>query len=84
VFVRRLIINQILPESTGADAEVEATAFMSRTRKNQELSLAELSTLASNAKISLLRVPYFDMETRSVYGLRFAANTIFSESAVKT
>lgn len=84
VFVRRLIINQILPDSTGPDADAASTTFMTRSRKNQDSNLLELSKLAATSKIPLIKVPYFDMETRSVYGLRFAANTIFSDTSVSS
>ena len=67
-------------EAGNAQNEASASAFLTRARKGQELSLSELSRIAVGAKVPLVKVPYFDMEAKSVYGLRYFGTSIMGSS----
>ncbi len=78
--MRRLIINQVLPSPTSEDKEVADAAsvvYMNRLRQGQQASIRELQGLADSTQATLVKVPYFDMEVRTVYGLRVVGATIF-------
>ena len=45
--------------------------------------LAELQRLAVDAKVTLVKIPHFDMEVRTVYGLRVVGSAIFSAAEQK-
>lgn len=84
IAVRRLIINQVLPTTTDATASVETTdlatnAYLDRLRSGQKSSIRELESLAQRTNSNLVQIPYFDMEVRTVYGLRVVGNAIFKE-----
>lgn len=84
ILVRRLIINQVLPVISGAgtsgDGASEASAYLNKLRAGQQSALAELRTMAAGANASLIEVPYFDTEVRTVYGLRVVSNAIVSDT----
>ena len=74
VSVRRLIINQVLPEQAGDEAE---RAFLGSLRAGQRRSLGDLQAVAESAQVELKQVPYFDTEVRTVYGLRLISMALF-------
>ena len=89
--MRRMIINQVLPAGAAAgggaagdsaeEAEAAATAaneaYLRRLRQGQESSLATLQVMSQSAGVPLITVPYFEMEVRTVYGLRAIGNFVF-------
>ena len=84
IAVRRLIINQVLPTTTDSTASVETSdtatnAYLDRLRTGQKSSIRELENLAAQTNSNLVQIPYFDMEVRTVYGLRVVGNAIFKE-----
>ena len=83
--MRRLIINQVLPNPINdnkEEADIATTAFLNRLRQGQQTSIKELQTLADNTgSAQLIKVPYFDMEVRTVYGLRVVGTTIFANAS---
>ena len=83
--MRRVIINQVLPNPINdnkEEADIATTAFLNRLRQGQQTSIRELQTLADNTgSAQLIKVPYFDMEVRTVYGLRVVGTTIFANAA---
>lgn len=89
ILVRRLIINQVLPTQSVGGATQETTdlatnAYLDRLRSGQKSSIDELQRLASMTNTNLIQIPYFDMEVRTVYGLRVVGNAIFKENKVLT
>jgi arsenite-transporting ATPase len=78
--MRRVIVNQILPKidieevPNGQDA---ADIFLNRLRTGQGKSLQELDTLSAENSIPLIKIPYYDAEVRSVYGLKPISDAIF-------
>lgn len=84
IAVRRLIINQVLPTTSDSTASVETSdlatnAYLDRLRTGQKSSIRELENLAAQTNSNLVQIPYFDMEVRTVYGLRVVGNAIFKE-----
>lgn len=84
ILVRRLIINQVLPADASADKDVDSrdsdvsvSSYMNKLRSGQQSCLAELRSMAASANASLIEVPYFDTEVRTVYGLRLVSNALF-------
>ena len=78
VFTRRILINQILPDrkneikDNNDDIVVDQSVnYFNQVRKSQSISMRELEILESDLKLNLIKVPYFDTELRSIYGLRF-------------
>lgn len=54
----------------------KASAYLDKLRAGQQSSIAQLRTLAAGVNASLIEVPYFDTEVRTVYGLRLVSNVI--------
>ena len=84
ISVRRLIINQVLPTTSDSTASEETSdlatnAYLDRLRSGQKTSIKELEKLAALTNSNLVQIPYFDMEVRTVYGLRVVGNAIFKE-----
>lgn len=95
ISVRRLIINQVLPvfdddntnttdvtevtEVTEIPGSIAAKNHLDRLRNGQKTSITELQKLADQTNTNLIKIPYFDMEVRTVYGLRVVGGAIFSE-----
>jgi len=70
IAVRRGVVNRLIAEE--ADA-----AYLTQLAKGQQKCLAELADLAERADVQLTSVPYFDVEVRSVYGLRALSAALF-------
>ena len=74
ISVRRVIVNQVLPgsneEASEQDREASASAFLDRLRSGQAAALSQLEGISANTNVDLVRVPYLDVEARTVYGLR--------------
>ena len=85
VAVRRVIINQVLPvqdnENSSSQESVDfaTNAYLDRLRSGQKQSLQELQKLAEMSDTNLIQIPYFDMEVRTVYGLRVVGSAIFKD-----
>jgi arsenite-transporting ATPase len=85
--IRRLIINQVLPTyEKNENSEINedkgnsaATTYLDRLRYGQKTSIDELQKLAELSDTNLIQIPYFDMEVRTVYGLRVVGSAIFAE-----
>ena len=61
----------------GAEGGEEAAkAYLDRLRAGQARSLQELEHIAARAGVQVSRVPYYDMELRSVYGLRMICSAL--------
>lgn len=86
ISIRRLIINQVLPTQIGEASEESANlatnAYLDRLRSGQKASISELEKLATATNTKLVQIPYFDMEVRTVYGLRVVGSAIFKETKV--
>lgn len=84
ISIRRLIINQVLPTQNDGSSNQETTdlatnSYLDRLRSGQKTSIVELQKLADTTDTNLIQIPYFDMEVRTVYGLRVVGNAIFKE-----
>lgn len=78
VNVRRLIINQMIPYQQSEGDQI-LNSYLNRVRYGQEQSIEKLSQLAKKENVQLVKVPYFDTEVRSVYGLRVLGNSIIQK-----
>lgn len=72
VEINNLIINQIIPDSS-------AQAFVDRIIAKQDQCIGDMRKAGEDKNISLVEVPYFDVEVRGVYGLRAMAGCMFSD-----
>ena len=84
IAIRRLIINQVLPTQNDGNGTQESTdlasnAYLDRLRSGQKKSVEELQKLAAMTNTNLVQIPYFDMEVRTVYGLRVVGGAIFKD-----
>ena len=70
IAARRGVLNRLV----SADAE---EAYLARMAKGQGVCLGELTDLAARSDVSVTRVPFFDTEVRSVYGLRAMSAALF-------
>ena len=70
IAARRGVLNRLV----SADAE---EAYLARMAKGQGVCLGELTDLAKRSDVSVTRVPFFDTEVRSVYGLRAMSAALF-------
>ena len=75
VFLRRVIINQVLPDSDAAEDGV--SKFLDNVRSTQSGAINQLTQLSTTSNVPLIKVPYFEMEVKSTYGLKFVGNFIF-------
>ena len=75
VFLRRVIINQVLPDSDAAEDGV--SKFLDNVRSTQSGAMNQLTQLSTISNVPLIKVPYFEMEVKSTYGLKFVGNFIF-------
>jgi arsenite-transporting ATPase len=79
ILMRRIIINQVISdEQENSSSNQDESMFLKRLRMNQLRGLNELKTLGNMKSLPIIDVPYFDMEVRTVYGLRMIGNYIFS------
>eukprot|EP00981_Chlorochromonas_danica_P004738 scaffold954_cov173-Ochromonas_danica.AAC.24 len=79
VLIRRIIVNQVVAANLGEEGSETATHYLDRIRQGQAISIRDLQQLANQGSepIPLIQVPYFDMEVRTVYGLRAVSQAIF-------
>ena len=75
VYLRRIIINQVLPNDD--TSEELATKFLNNIRSNQANAMSQLNQLSITSNVPLVKVPFFEMEARSTYGLKYVGNFIF-------
>lgn len=52
-------------------------SYLNKLRYGQNKSIEKLEGIARVCDVDLIKIPYFDMEVRSVYGLRALGNVIF-------
>lgn len=78
ILVRRVIINQILPILDKNDIQNTISSYLTKVRNGQMKSIQELQLLSKNSNINLIQVPFYDMEVRTVYGLRVISKAIFN------
>ena len=93
ILVRRLIVNQVIttPQGSGSsgdsseDLELKknkaADAYLNRMRDGQRRSMDELKRVADESSVPVVFVPYYEVETRTVYGARAIAAAIFASNA---
>lgn len=87
ILVRRILINQVLTSIVSSlssttqdsleDADTSknaADAFLNNLRLGQGKCLTSLDQLSVSSNVPVIKVPYFDMEIRTVYGLRVISN----------
>jgi len=74
VAVRRAVLNRLI----GPDKQ---QAFIDRLARGQSECLAELNELGRRSDVTVTPVPFFDVEVRSVYGLRALGNELFAPAA---
>jgi len=55
-------------------AKTAADAFLNNLRQGQGKCLSSLDQLSVSNNVPVIKVPYFDMEIRTVYGLRVISN----------
>ena len=84
ISIRRLIINQVLPtqkhdNESQENMDLATNSYLDRLRSGQKKSITELEKLAEMSNTNLIQIPYFDMEVRTVYGLRVVGSAIFKE-----
>jgi len=85
ILTRRIIVNQVISRPVASsssmnsdmDSDMATSAYLNRLRSGQQASIASLTQIAASESISLIKIPYFDMEVRTVYGLRAISNIIF-------
>jgi arsenite-transporting ATPase len=86
ILTRRVIVNQVMSRPTSsagsADSDTLANSYLQKLRRGQQASLRELTALVGREKVPLVQVPYFDMEVRTVYGLRAISSVLFPHTAV--
>merc|ERR1719231_1105116 len=75
VFMRRIIINQVLPDNNATEGV--ALKFLNNIRDNQANAMNQLTHLSTSSKVPLIKIPYFEMEVRSTFGLKYVGNFIF-------
>lgn len=64
-------------ETAKQAAIVSNETFLRRLRHGQAVSLKALEIVSQSANVPLTIVPYFEMEVRTVYGLRAISNYLF-------
>ncbi|CAN0206159.1 unnamed protein product [Ectocarpus sp. 6 AP-2014] len=70
--VKHVVVNKVVDESV-------KEGYIQRLSKGQAAGVEQLEQVAKGAAgVSLTLVPYFDVEVRNVYGLRFMAQTLFA------
>ncbi|CAM9691052.1 unnamed protein product [Scytosiphon promiscuus] len=70
--VKHVVVNKVVEESV-------QEGYVQRLSKGQAAGVDQLEQVAKGAAgVSLTKVPYFDVEVRNVYGLRFMAQTLFA------
>eukprot|EP00752_Nemacystus_decipiens_P006686 g6013.t1 len=70
--VKHVVVNKVVEESV-------QEGYVQRLSKGQAAGVEQLEEVARGAPgVSLTKVPYFDVEVRNVYGLRFMAQTLFA------
>lgn len=88
ISTRRVIINQVLPvltaTSTSTSSEVDksnaiAESYLNKLRQGQKRCIQDLNNILKTEgnNIPVIQVPYFDIEVRTVYGLRVISNFLF-------
>lgn len=68
--VRRILINQVIPESA-------TSAFLITRRKDQERALKMLASDPGLSKLQLMRAPLFDLEVRGLPALQYFGDQIW-------
>ena len=76
ILVRRLVVNQMVTAADAEGGEEAANTYLDRLRAGQQRSLQELSRFAAAAGVEVSKVPYYDMELRTVYGLRMISSAL--------
>jgi arsenite-transporting ATPase len=80
ILVRRILINQVLPHDFDVNNTDEKTRkYLENIRNGQSKAIVELENNSKEHSIPLLRVPYFDTEVRTVYGLRAISQSLFPQ-----
>jgi arsenite-transporting ATPase len=74
VLVRRLIVNQIIEGS-------ETQTFLDSAKKGQAVVIDHLNSLSKENSLPLIQIPYFPVETRTVYALRHVGEAIFPSTS---
>eukprot|EP00904_Undaria_pinnatifida_P003458 jgi/Undpi1/13112/HiC_scaffold_8.g02774.m1 len=70
--VKHVVVNKVVEESV-------QDGYLARLSKGQAVGVEQLEQVTKGASgVSLTKVPYFDVEVRNVYGLRFMAQTLFA------
>jgi arsenite-transporting ATPase len=77
VYVRRLIVNQMITAANADGKDETAKAYLDRLRAGQQRSLTDLNRIAASAGVEVVQVPYFDNELRTVFGLRMIEFSLF-------
>ena len=82
IFLRRVIVNQMISGLDDSDEtkHIQAQKYMDNLRTNQEKSLSELHDLSKKLSVHLIKIPFFEYEVRSTYGLKFIGNLLFKDS----
>lgn len=73
VMVKNLIINQVVAKDT-------AVSFVKRVVADQEKCIESLADEKNEKGIGLVKVPFYDVEVRGVFGLRAMAQSMFSKT----
>ena len=90
ILVRRLIINQVMPDYPQTDLnsstidispQDRVEGYIRRLRAGQDEAVKDLQSLAVYINVPLIQVPHLDTEVRTVFGLRVVRDAIFSSLA---
>lgn len=79
IMVRRVVMNQVIESHDGEGSPDKINAYLGRLRTGQDNAMQQLSALSAGAGCALIKVPYFDIEVRTVYGLRVVSNAILKQ-----
>jgi len=76
--VSHVIANQII--GSGGEAD---NAYLERISQEQDIMMNQVNSIAESGNLNVIKVPFFDAEVRSVYGLKILGDALFSPQKSK-
>jgi len=77
--VNHVIANQVITSS-----EESKKAYLGSISEEQQGMMSEIQKLADGKGLNVVKVPYFDAEVRSVFGLKILGDVLFPPVAATT
>ena len=74
IAVNNCVLNRLVSDDV-------ADGYLGRLAKGQQGCVVELEELAARCDVAVTKVPYFDVEVRSAYGLRAMGSALFDGGA---